>query len=113
MVKSKKTISDLREVFLAYSDHFSSDNIMKYQRMSERVLEIMKELEKVKPELVKEHNQVLQVLMNNYDQQIQNIHNQINIIEKFLSCLEILDVKPDDVGTLETITEYKKNLGLI
>ena len=113
MVKSKKTISDLREVFLAYSHHFSSDNIDKYQRMSERVLFLMKELEKVKPELVKEHNQVLQVLMNNYDQQIQNIHNQINIIEKFLSCLEILDVKPDDAGTLETITQYKKKLGLI
>ena len=87
MVKSRKTIGDLREVFLAYSDHFSSDNIAKYQRMSERVLEIMKELEKVKPELVKEHNQVLQVLMNNYDQQIQNIHNQINIIISIYSFL--------------------------
>ena len=27
--------------------------------------------------------------------------------------LEILDVKPDDAGTLETITQYKKSLGLI
>ena len=113
MVKSKKTIADLRELFLTYSNHFSSDNIDKYQKMNEKVLFLMKELEKVKPELIKEHNQVLQVLINNYDQQIQNIHNQINIIEKFLSCLETLDVKPDDIGTLETITQYKKSLGLI
>jgi hypothetical protein len=112
MVKSK-SISDIREVFLLNTKYFSSDEIAKYQKLSERVLKMMKDLEEVKPELVKEHNQVLQVLLNNYDQQIQNIHNQVNIIEKFLSCVETLDFKPDDIGTLETITQYKKSLGLI
>ena len=50
---------------------------------------------------------------SNYDQQIQNIHNQINIIGKFLDCVEVLGVKPDDEPTLKVITEYKKSLGLI
>ena len=33
----------------------------------------MEQLEKTNPELIKEHNEVLKVLMNNYDQQIKNI----------------------------------------
>jgi phosphotransferase system IIB component len=112
MVKSK-SISDVRKIFEKNMTFFSDENIKTYTEMSKKVLFMMEELEKVKPELIKEHNEVLKVLINNYDQQIQNIQNQCNIIDKFLSCLEILDVKPDDIGTLQTITQYKKSLGLI
>lgn len=112
-MKLPTTIEDVRKTFESHSKYFSTDEVAKYHKMSIKVLKLMKELEKSKPELVKEHNEVLKVLLNNYDQQIQNIENQINIIGKFLDCVEVLGVKPDDEPTLKVINEYKKSLGLI
>jgi len=112
-MKLPTTMEDVRKTFESHSKYFSTDEVAKYHKMSIKVRKLMKELEKSKPELVKEHNGVLKVLLNNYDQQIQNIENQINIIGKFLDCVEVLGVKPDDEPTLKVITEYKKSLGLI
>ena len=112
-MKLRSTMEDVRKVFEDQSKYFSTDEVAKYHKMSIKVLKLMKELEKTQPELIKEHNQVLEVLLNNYDQQIENIKSQINIIGKFLDCVEVLGVKPDDEPTLKVINEYKKNLGLI
>lgn len=112
-MKLRSTMQDVRKTFEDQTKYFSTDEVAKYHKMSIKVLKLMKELEKTQPELIKEHNQVLEVLLNNYDQQIENIKSQINIIGKFLDCVEVLGIKPDDELTLKVITEYKKNLGLI
>ena len=112
-MKLRSTMQDVRKTFEDQTKYFSTDEVAKYHEMSIKVLKLMKELEKTQPELIKEHNEVLEVLLNNYDLQIENIKNQINIISKFLDCVEVLGVKPDDEPTLKVITEYKKNLGLI
>ena len=82
-MKLRSTMEDVRKVFEDQSKYFSTDEVAKYHKMSIKVLKLMKELEKTQPELIKEHNQVLEVLLNNYDQQIENIKSQINIIGKF------------------------------
>ncbi len=112
-MKLRSTMEDVRKTFEDQTKYFSTDEVAKYHKMSIKVLKLMKELEKTQPELIKEHNEVLEVLLNNYDLQIENIKNQINIISKFLDCVEVLGIKPDDESTLKVINEYKKNLGLI
>lgn len=113
MVKSKKRNHKLRETFLQHTTYFQGDEIKKYAQMSNEVLRLMSELETTEPSLAKEHDEVLKVLLNNYDQQIENISSQVNIIDKFLSCIEILEEKPDDQESLKVMVQYKKSLGLI
>ena len=52
MVKSK-SISDVRKIFEKNMTFFSDDNIKTFTEMNKKVLFMMEELEKVKPELIK------------------------------------------------------------
>jgi len=112
-MSNRTTLSDVRDNFLKLTKYFSTQEVSKYHKQSAKVLELMEQLEKTNPELIKEHNEVLKVLLNNYDQQIQNINAQLKITNDFLDCVAILEVKPDDKNARETIVEYKKNLGLL
>ena len=112
-MSNRTTLSDVRDNFLEVTKYFSTQEVAKYHKQSAKVLKLMEQLEKTNPELIKEHNEVLKVLMNNYDQQVQNINAQLKITNNFLDCVAILQVKPDDKNARETIAEYKKSLGLL
>ena len=112
-MSNRTTLSDVRDNFLEVTKYFSTQEVAKYHKQSAKVLKLMEQLEKTDPELIKEHNEVLKVLMNNYDQQVQNINAQLKITNNFLDCVAILQVKPDDKNARETIAEYKKSLGLL
>ena len=112
-MSNRTTLSDVRDNFLEVTKYFSTQEVAKYHKQSAKVLKLMEQLEKTNPELIKEHNEVLKVLMNNYDQQVQNINAQLKITNNFLDCVAILQVKPDDKNARETIIEYKKSLGLL
>jgi hypothetical protein len=108
----KKEIEVLEKLFENLLIDFRSNQKLNISKdKSNRIQNFVKD--KCKAINIKNNEDVILSLVNNFDVQIENIYMQTNIILKFCHIIKKLEQKPDDEKSLQALVEYKKSLGLI